>query len=104
MRASILHILKWKLARRTFYINVALKCAFCHNREREGESYRVSGMENTQKNAEICAGQIKAACGACFLTISINNILFIFPCFAQQKQLHWLGRSVCVCACVCAAC
>lgn len=25
------HILKAKLARRTFYINVALKCTFCHN-------------------------------------------------------------------------
>lgn len=36
-RASTVHILKWKLARRTFYINVALKCAFCHNRERERE-------------------------------------------------------------------
>lgn len=36
-RESTVHILKWKLARRTFYINVALKCAFCHNRGRERE-------------------------------------------------------------------
>lgn len=49
--ASRLHILKWKLARRTFYINVALKCAFCHNRarEREGEGEGVSKRQREEQ-------------------------------------------------------
>lgn len=60
-------------------------------------------MENIRQSAEICAGQIKAACGACFLTISINNILFIFLASHNKSSCTGLEEA-CVCVCMCVFC